>query len=183
MIFATERLVIRNYRDEDRPIFDAISRNPLTRTFHTREVSRANTDAFIDRQIETIRDIGCGYAVVERKADRAVVGSVGIRPMPDDMPFSDDVKFDIGWMLDPLYFGRGYASEAAGGWLRHGFGELRIEEIIAYTVAANRASIEVMKRIGMRRDAARDFDHPRVAVGHPLRPQIVYSAIRRSIEG
>ncbi len=178
MIFSTTRLVIRNYRDEDRAIFDAISRQPLTRLFHTRVASRANTDAFIDRQIETIRDMGCGFAVVERKADGAVIGSVGIRPVPDDMSIPGDVHFDIGWLLDPRYFGLGYAREAAGGWLRHGFGELRMDEIIAYTVATNRASIKVMKRIGMSRDAARDFDHPRVVAGHPLRPQIVYSISR-----
>ncbi len=175
MIFSTSRLIIRNYRDEDRAIFDAISRQPLTRLFHTREVSRARTDAFIDRQIETIRDIGCGFAVVERKADGAVVGAVGMRPMPGDMPFSDDVHFDIGWMLDPRYFGHGYASEAAKGWLGHDFRKPRSGEVVAYSVAANIASINVMKRIGMSRDAARDFDHPRVAEGHPLRPQIVYS--------
>ena len=98
--------------------------------------------------------------------------------MPDDMPFSGDVHFDIGWQLDPQFFGQGYASEAARGWLDHGFGELGIEEVIAYTATSNTASVNVMKRIGMRRDGARDFDHPRVAEGHPLRPQIVYSVLR-----
>ena len=179
MIFATARLVIRDYRDEDRAILFAISGNPLTRCFHTREVSRANTDAFIDKQIATLNSIGCGYAVVERKADGAVVGSVGMRPMTGDMPFSDDVHFDIGWMLDPLYFGQGYAGEAARGWLAHAFEELQLDGVVvAFTPAANTASINVMKRIGMRRDASRDFDHPRVAQGHPLRPQIVYSVFR-----
>ena len=81
MIFETERLVIRNYRDEDRAIFAAIAANPQARIFHMGVVSRTESDAFIDRQIETIRDIGCGYAVVERKADGAVVGDAGIRPV------------------------------------------------------------------------------------------------------
>ena len=51
--------------------------------------------------------------MVERKADGAVVGDVGMRPMGDDMPFSGDVQYDIGWQLDPRYFGQGYATEAA----------------------------------------------------------------------
>ena len=182
MIFATSRLIIRDYRDEDRAIIFAIAGNPLTRLYHMRVVSRADTDAFIDRQIETIRDIGCGYAVVERKADGAIVGDVGMRPMKGDMPFSDDVHFDIGWQLDPQYFGNGYASEAARGWLDYAFGELRLDGVVSYTAAANIPSINVMKRIGMRRDEARDFDHPRVAVGHPLRPQTVYSIFSSSRE-
>ncbi len=178
MIFETERLIIRDYRDSDRAIIFAISAKPEVRLFHTRVVSRADTDAFIDAQIETLRDIGCGYAVVERKADGAVVGDVGMRPMKGDMPFSGDVHFDIGWQLDPQYFGHGYASEAARGWLDHGFRELQIEQIVSYTATSNLASIRVMERIGMRRDGALDFDHPRVAEGHPLRRQIVYSAVR-----
>ena len=113
MIFSTDRLIIRDYRDSDRAVLFAISGHPLTRRFHTRELSRAHNDAFIDKQIATLRDIGYGYAVVERRADGAVVGDVGMRPMGDDMPFSEDVQYDIGWQLDPRYFGQGYASEAA----------------------------------------------------------------------
>ena len=103
---------------------------------------------------------------------------LGIRPVPDHMPIAGEPGFEIGWQLDPQYFGQGYASEAAGGWLDHGFWELGIAEVIAYTATSNRASVNVMKRIGMMRDGARDFDHPRVAEGHPLRPQIVYSVLR-----
>lgn len=68
---------------------------------------------------------------------------------------------------------------SAGGWLAHGFRELAIAKIIAYATTANTASVNVMKRIGMSCDAARDFDHPRVAKGYPLRPRMVYSASRQ----
>lgn len=34
-----------------------------------------------------------------------------------------------------------------------------------------------MQRIGMTRDPARDFDHPKLPEGHPLRPHIVYSIL------
>ena len=108
MIFETERLIIRDYRHEDRAVFFTIAGKPEVRLFHTRVVTRAECDAFIDAQIETIRDLGCGYAVVERKADGAVVGDVGIRPVPDDIPISGGVDFEIGWQLDPRYFGRGW---------------------------------------------------------------------------
>jgi RimJ/RimL family protein N-acetyltransferase len=175
MIFETERLIIRNYRDEDRPIFAAIVGNPEARVYHRNVVTRAESDDFIDEQIETLHKSGFGYAVVERKADGAVVGEVGIRPVPDYLPFSKDVRFDIGWQLDPRYFGQGYASEAAKGWLRHTSPKRRLGEVVAYTAAANTPSIFVMKRIGMIRDPSKDFDHPKVAEGSPLRLHIVYS--------
>ena len=86
MIFQTERLIIRNYRDSDRAIFAAIAAAPAVRLYHTRVVSQADTDAFIDRQIENIRHKGCGFAVVERKADGDVLGDVGIRYMAAGQP-------------------------------------------------------------------------------------------------
>ena len=178
MIFETERLIIRNYRDEDRPVFTAIAGNPRARIYHLGVVTPAESDDFIDKQIETISETGCGFAVVERKADGAVIGDVGIRSMPVDLPISDDVHFEIGWQLDPQFVGNGYATEAAKEWLDHGFSKMRIDEVVAYTAPVNIPSINVMKRIGMTRYPSRDFEHPRVPEGHPLRRQIVYSVRR-----
>jgi RimJ/RimL family protein N-acetyltransferase len=175
MIFETERLIIRNWRDADRPVFAGIVADPRARIHQPGVVSRAESDAFIDRQIETIDRIGCGFAVVERKSDGAVIGDGGIRPVPDNLPFSGAGSFEIGWQLDPRYFGMGFATEAARGWLAHGFGALGLGEVIAYTAAINRPSERVMRRIGMTRDPARDFEHPKLPEGHRLRAHIVYS--------
>jgi RimJ/RimL family protein N-acetyltransferase len=41
-------------------------------------------------------------------------------------------------------------------------------------VPVNRRSRAVMERLGMCRDAAGDFDHPRVPAGHPLRRHVLY---------
>ena len=183
MIFETERLIIRNWRDADRPVFAAIVGNRQARIHQPGLVSRAESDAFIDRQIETIDRIGCGFAVVERKADGAIIGDGGIRPVPDNLPFFRAGSFEIGWQLDPRYFGMGFATEAARGWLNHGFGVLGLDEVVAYTSTINTPSERVMQRIGMTRDPARDFDHPKLAEGHPLRPHIVYSISNPNKEG
>ncbi len=182
MIFETERLIIRNWRDADRPVFAAIVGNRQARIHQPGVVTRAESDAFIDRQIETILTTGCGFAVVERKADGAVIGDGGIRPVPDNLPFSGAGSFEIGWQLDPRHFGMGFATEAARGWLDHGFLELRLDEVVAYTSAINTPSERVMLRIGMTRDPARDFDHPKLPQGHPLRPHIVYSILNPNKE-
>jgi hypothetical protein len=31
-----------------------------------------------------------------------------------------------------------------------------------------------MEKIGMHRDPQADFEHPRIAEGHPLRPHVLY---------
>ena len=50
-----------------------------------------------------------------------------------------------------------------------------LAEIVAFTVPANLASRRVMRRIGLRRDPARDFDHPSLPAGHGLRAHVVYA--------
>jgi hypothetical protein len=44
--------------------------------------------------------------------------------------------------------------------------------------AANRRSWQVMERLGMTRDPADDFDHPRLSEGHPLRRHLLYRLSR-----
>ena len=42
----------------------------------------------------------------------------------------------------------------------HGLGALGLQEIVAFTDPGNLRSLAVMRRLGMRRDPARDFEHP-----------------------
>ena len=51
--------------------------------------------------------------------------------------------------------------------------------MVAFTTPANTASSAVMERIGMTRDEAGDFEHPKVEVGHPLRRHILYRIHRQ----
>jgi RimJ/RimL family protein N-acetyltransferase len=40
-----------------------------------------------------------------------------------------------------------------------------------------------MQRLGMRRDAAGDFEHPILPEGHPLRPHLLYRISREDWHG
>ena len=56
------------------------------------------------------------------------------------------------WMLDPAHRGNGYATEAAAALIAYGFGEMRLQRIVATTEHTNTASQAVMSRLGMRLD-------------------------------
>ena len=56
----------------------------------------------------------------------------------------------IGWLLDPAYVGRGYATEAAAEVLRICFEDLGLRRVVAGAFADNGASLRVMEKIGMR---------------------------------
>ena len=89
-----------------------------------------------------------------------------------DTPFTPAVE--IGWRLSPAHWGKGYATEGAKAALRFGFEDLNLDQIVSFTVPANKPSWSVMERIGMVRDPSEDFDHPRLPVGHALRRHVLY---------
>jgi RimJ/RimL family protein N-acetyltransferase len=55
-----------------------------------------------------------------------------------------------------------------------GFTSLGFDEIVSFTVPTNVRSRAVMERLGMTPDPWHDFDHPRIATGHPLRRHVLY---------
>jgi len=59
---------------------------------------------------------------------------------------------EIGWIIDPVHAGHGYATEAAGGLLRICFEGLGLRRVIATSFADNVPSWKLMERLGMRRE-------------------------------
>src|SRR5262249_22537952 len=90
---------------------------------------------------------------------------------------------EVGWRLAFEHWGHGYATEAARLALGHAFGPLAISAVASFTSVANLRSRAVMERLGMRRDPADDFDHPRLPEAHPLRPHVLYRLDSKSASG
>jgi RimJ/RimL family protein N-acetyltransferase len=59
---------------------------------------------------------------------------------------------DIGYELDPHYWGHGYAIEAARAIMEFGFAELLLHRIWAKTNADNTGSIRLLEKLGMRQE-------------------------------
>lgn len=56
---------------------------------------------------------------------------------------------EVGYVLNPDYWGRGIATEALERVLQFGFEELRLHRIEAKFIQGNEASLRVMERVGM----------------------------------
>ena len=119
---------------------------------------------------------GYGLWAVQVRATGALAGFTGLQDVPFEAHFTPAVE--VGWRLARPAWGKGYATEAAKAALTFGFADLRLPEIVAMIVPANRRSRAVAERLGMRRDPAGDFEHPRFAAGHRLRRHLLYRATR-----
>jgi RimJ/RimL family protein N-acetyltransferase len=115
---------------------------------------------------------GFGQFVVELPGEAPFIGAVGLNHVRWTLHFTPAVE--AAWRLAPAYWGKGYALEAARAAIEDGFGRVGLREIVAYTVPANRASRQVMERLGMTRAPTEDFDHPSRPEGDPLRRHVLY---------
>jgi RimJ/RimL family protein N-acetyltransferase len=59
---------------------------------------------------------------------------------------------ELGWVLDPTYTGRGYATEAVRELLRYSFEDLGVRRVTANCFLDNDTSRRLMERVGMRRE-------------------------------
>ena len=168
----TDRLVLREWRDEDREPFAEINADPRVATFLSRTLDRAASDAFVDRIVAAWESDGYGLWAVERQADGGLLGFVGLAAPSFDAHFTPCVE--VGWRFAPAAWGHGYATEGARAALRFGFEELELAEIVSFTVPHNLKSRAVMDRLGMTRDPSEDFDNPNLPEGHPIRPHVLY---------
>jgi RimJ/RimL family protein N-acetyltransferase len=62
------------------------------------------------------------------------------------------VQAELGWCLDPLHQGRGYATEAVTALMRLCFEDLGLRRVTASCFADNEESWRLMVRVGMRRE-------------------------------
>lgn len=172
----TDRLILAEWRDDHRDAIAAINADPVVMRYFVAPMTRAETDAQIDRQIAAQAEHGFCFWAVERKADGVLLGLAGLKVGAPGTPIQDDLE--IGWRLGRAGWGQGYATEAARAALAHGFRDPAVPRIAAITTANNEKSWRVMERLGMIRDPAADFDHPAVPVGSPVRPHITYRILR-----
>lgn len=168
----TERLLLRRWRDADLEPFAALNGDPETMRFFPAPLTREESDAFARHIRDTIESQGWGLWAVEAPGDAEFVGFVGLARPSFEAHFTPAVE--VGWRLAREHWGKGYASEAARAAVAYGFDELGLGEIVSFTSRLNVPSIRVMERIGMTRDPADDFDHPRVPEGDPLRRHVLY---------
>lgn len=169
----TDRLILRAFLETDREPWAAMNADPEVMRHFPATLSREEADAVIERVNGRIAETGAGFWALERKEDGAFLGFAGLnRIAHEHLPIFG--QWEVGWRLARHAWGQGYASEAGAAALAHGFGRMGLPRILAYTAVTNTPSEAVMQRLGMRRAAEMDFDHPLIAADRPIRRHIVY---------
>jgi RimJ/RimL family protein N-acetyltransferase len=147
--FETARLSLRPRVLADLDPCIAMDRDPEV----TRHIAGPWHDAvehrrFVEHRITRDYPPGLGYwSIFEKAAPDAFVGWILL--IPDYAGGARDVE--IGWRLVRAAWGRGIASEAAAAVVRHAFDVARLPRVIADIATANAGSLNVARKLGMRR--------------------------------
>jgi RimJ/RimL family protein N-acetyltransferase len=175
----TERLTLRDWREEDWPRFWQGTNTPAVMRWLGGLLDDDGMAATRARVESCAAANGFCFWVVERKTDGEILGFCGLKRA--DAPGSSVAgAMEIGWRLREDAWGQGYAKEAASAALDAAFTRFNADEVIALTVIENEGSWGLMKRLGMRRREELDYVDPRF--GEELNPSIVYSIDRKTWE-
>ncbi len=168
----TGRLLLRRWRPEDLEPFAAMNADPEVMEFFPAPLERASSDALVARIEAGFVEHGFGLWALEVASDGGFIGFTGLSVPGFEAACTPAVE--IGWRLARRAWGQGYATEAATAALDAAFGPLGLTDVVSFTSSANLRSQAVMRRLGMTRDPAADFDHRSLPPGHRLARHVLY---------
>ena len=150
MVLTTDRLLLREYLEKDWQAVLAYQQNPEYLKYYE----------WAERSAEEVRDFVAMFLENQRKDPRLnfqlavtlqttnqLIGSSGIR-----MKSRETREADIGFEIDPDFWGQGYGTEAAKAIVRYGFEELRLHRIWAWCIADNMGTRRVLEKLGMQQE-------------------------------
>lgn len=139
----TERLTLRRFAEADRAAVARWNAHPEFTRHLAGIQTRSQSDAAFDRWHDHWRERGFGPLAVEWRETGELIGRAGAqyhRSWPADP--------EVGWALDPAWWGRGIATEAGAACVAFAFGQLGYERLVSITTEANLASRRVMAKLG-----------------------------------
>lgn len=142
----TERLIFRPFTEEDLPTLIRQRSDPEVNKY-LGGPARQNAESLAARikfYIECCDKFGFGMCAMIWKETGEMIGSAGLQPL------ENTGEIEVGYSLIREYWGLGIGTEAAKGWMRHGFDRHGLERIVAVAVKENAGSRRIMEKLGMR---------------------------------
>ena len=157
-ILETERLTLREMTMGDLDFIASMLADPEVMQYYPKTYSRAEAEAWIERQLARYSSHGHGLWLVSDKETHECVGQVGLSPQ-----IVDGVEEpEIGYLIHRPFWRRGLASEAAAGVRDFALGVLAKPRVISLIRPENTPSLGVARKIGMlpeKRTVFAGFEH------------------------
>ncbi len=143
-IVETDRLQLRRWTYADRAVFRQMVAEPaVMRHLHQlRPMSESEADEALADTIARY-EVGYGDWAIVLKSSGEVMGESGLTPV-------DGGEVEIGWMLLSVFWGHGYAFEAAAAVKNFAFEKAGLGSLVAFVRPENDRSRHLAEKLGMK---------------------------------
>ena len=151
-ILNTERLILRQWRESDSHDLyeyaksDLVGPNAGWKPHKNEAESKRIIKMFIKNNT---------YAIV-RKSENKVIGAIELRKRKPDEKLYNLKQREIGYVLNPKYWGNGYMPEAVNALLNYAFNELKLDLIWCCHFDFNNNSKRVIEKCGFNYKFTKD---------------------------
>ena len=145
MILETERLLLREMKQDDLPALQGILQDEETMYAYNGAFDEAETQAWLDRQLSRYAQYGFGLWAVVLKESGGMIGQCGLTMQP----WRGDEVLEVGYLFNRAFWHHGYATEAARGCMEYAFDLLGAREVCSIIRETNLPSRRVAERNGM----------------------------------
>ena len=146
VILETDRLLLREYVEDDAEAFFKLNSDPEVLRFvpdkRLLTVEQAR-QILVDHPIADYRKHGFGRGACILKSTGEQIGFAGLKYL------EELGEVDVAFRLMRAHWGLGLATEAALASVRYGFADLGLKRIIGLVMPENIASVRVLKKTGL----------------------------------
>jgi len=144
-ILETPRLLLRPLAPTDLDALAEILGDPVGMAFYPHAFGRAETLAWIERDLARYETLGFGHLAMEMRSDGQFVGDCG----PTILRVAGVDEIELGWHVRRDDWNQGLATEAALTIRDWAFDGLGLRRLISLVRPENQASSRVAEKIGM----------------------------------
>jgi len=152
-VIETERLILRNWTQEDAEDMYEYAKSDLVGPNAGFKPHRSLDES--NRIIEMFINDDNVYAI-ELKENNKLIGSIGLHDRKPDETLKDKAQIEIGYVLNPDYWGNGYMPEVVERVKTYCFEELKIEILWCGHYDYNINSKRVNEKCGFRYHMTKD---------------------------
>ena len=146
-ILETDRLLLREYVEDDAEAFFRLNSNPEVSRFVPDQPLLSVEQArqiLVERPIADYRNHGFGRGACILKSTGEQIGMAGLKYL------AELGEVDVAYRIMPTHWGQGLATEVALASVRFGFAQLGLKRIIGLVMPENIASARVLEKTGLR---------------------------------
>lgn len=158
----TERLILRKFDPGDwKDLYEYLSKEETVRyePYGVFDEQSCRRETVLRAQMEAFR-------AVCLKSTGKLIGSIYFHQTEPE----EFLTWEIGYVFNPAFWGKGYALESCRAVLRHAFEQCGVRRVVARCSPENTASWQLLEHLSLRREAekSKNMFLKRDVYGNPL---------------